>query len=197
MAKEVNDILQALSQEDLQRRKKIAEKLFKEHFDTHEHRKIFIREFAAKLRENRKSAVESGNEEQTKLNEERLIAFLMIFKFCPFTSYRQQIGDVLIEGLKYQQKDIKRYCFEYAHNRILEGFSDIGWWCKLLNKKYVSKYAWKLLRINTETIPNCAKVALTEAITFWANDELTRKKWKELDDEFGEHFDFVAEYSRR
>ena len=175
MAKEVNEILKTLSQEDLRRRKKIAGKLFKAHFSSHELRKTFIREFAATLRKNRKNAVETGNEEQTKLDEERLIAFLMIFKFCPFVSYRKQVGDVLIEGLKYQQKDIKRYCFQYAHERILEGFSDIGWWMKLLNKKYVSKYAWKLLRINAETIAICARVALKDAIIFWSKDEVTQK----------------------
>ncbi len=196
MANEVNEILMNLSKEDMQRRKKIAEKLFKTHFKSHEHRKAFIREFAATLRENRKNAVETGNEEQTKLDEERLIAFLMIFKFCPFVSYRKQVGDVLIEGLKYQQKDIKKYCFEYAQERILEGFSDIGWWMKLLNKKYVSKYAWKLLRINAESIALCARVALKDAIIFWSKDEVTQDKWHELDEEFGTHFDFVAEFSR-
>lgn len=196
MANEVNDILMTLSQEDIHRRRKIAEKLYHAHFSNHEKRKAFVREFAANLREIRKNAVETGNEEQTQLDEERRIAFLMIFKFCPFVSYRKQIGDVLIEGLKYQQKDIKKYCFQYAHEHILEGFSDIGWWMKLLNKKYVSKYAWKLLRINAETIPQCARVALSDSINFWAQDKVTQKKWQELDDEFNAHFDFVAEFSR-
>lgn len=197
MAKEINDLLKEMSEEDLQRRKAIAERLLKEHFNNHENRKVFIREFAAKLREVRKDAVETGNEEQTALDEERQIAFLMIFRFCPLDIYRKQLGDVLIEGLKYQQKDIKRYCFEYANKHISDGFTDIGWWCKLLNKKYVSKYGWKLLRLNASQIPNYARVALAEAVNYWAADETTQKKWKELDEEFGQRFDFVTEFSRR
>ena len=197
MAKEVTEILEAMTAEDLKRRREIAEKLFSEHFSSHEARKTFIREFAAELREARKNAVETGNEEQTALDEERQIAFLMIFRFCPLSIYRKQLGDVIIEGLKYQQKDIKRYCFEYAHQHISDGFIDVGWWSKLLNKKYVSKYGWKLLRLNASLIPVYAMVALTESINFWANDDLTRKKWKELDDEFGTHFDFVAEFTAK
>ena len=134
---------------------------------------------------------------KTALDEERQIAFLMIFRFCPLSIYRKQLGDVIIEGLKYQQKDIKRYCFEYAHQHISDGFIDVGWWSKLLNKKYVSKYGWKLLRLNASLIPVYARVALTESINFWAKDDLTRKKWKELDDEFGTHFDFVAEFTTK
>lgn len=197
MAKEINDLLKEMSEEDLQRRKAIAEGLLKEHFNNHENRKVFIREFAAKLREVRKDAVETGNEEQTALDEERQIAFLMIFRFCPLDIYRKQLGDVLIEGLKYQQKDIKRYCFEYANKHISDGFIDIGWWSKLLNKKYVSKYGWKLLRLNARQIPSYARVALAEAVNYWASDEITQKKWKELDEEFGQHFDFVTEFGKR
>lgn len=197
MAKEVNDILNTMSEEDLKRRKEIAEKLLSEHFSTHQAKKAFIYNFATQLRKIRKNAVETGNEEQTQLDEERLIAFLMIFKFCPLDIYRKQIGDVLIEGLKYQQKDIKRYCFEYANQHISGGFVDIGWWSKLLNKKYVSKYAWKLLRIHFGTIPPAARIVLLERIKFWADDELTQKKWKELDEEFGKRFDFVAEFSHK
>ena len=82
MAKEVTEILEAMTAEDLKRRREIAEKLFSEHFSSHEARKTFIREFAAELREARKNAVETGNEERTALDEERQIAFLMIFRFC-------------------------------------------------------------------------------------------------------------------
>ena len=163
MAKEVTEILEAMTAEDLKRRREIAEKLFSEHFSSHEARKTFIREFAAELREARKNAVETGNEERTALDEERQIAFLMIFRFCPLSIYRKQLGDVIIEGLKY----------------------------------HVSKYGWKLLRLNASLIPVYARVALTESINFWAKDDLTRKKWKELDDEFGTHFDFVAEFTAK
>ena len=62
MAKEVTEILEAMTAEDLKRRREIAEKLFSEHFSSHEARKTFIREFAAELREARKNAVETGNE---------------------------------------------------------------------------------------------------------------------------------------
>ena len=61
MAKEVTEILEAMTAEDLKRRREIAEKLFSEHFSSHEARKTFIREFAAELREARKNAVETGN----------------------------------------------------------------------------------------------------------------------------------------
>lgn len=54
MAKEVTEILEAMTAEDLKRRREIAEKLFSEHFSSHEARKTFIREFAAELREARK-----------------------------------------------------------------------------------------------------------------------------------------------
>ena len=69
MAKEVTEILEAMTAEDLKRRREIAEKLFSEHFSSHEARKTFIREFAAELREARKNAVETGNEERTALDE--------------------------------------------------------------------------------------------------------------------------------
>lgn len=197
MAKEITEILSEMSEEDLKRRKEIAEKLYNEHLSTHEKRKKFIYDFAEELRSFRKTAVETGNEEQTKLDEERLIAFLMIFKLCPLSIYRKQIGNVLIEGLKYQQKSIKHYCFEYADKHINDGFVDMGWWSKLLNKKYVSKYAWKLLRVHFDKIPTYARIVLVESIKFWAKDELTQKKWKELDEELGKHFDFVAEFSKR
>ena len=107
----------------------------------------------------------------------------------------------LLEGViqkkKKQQKDIKRYSFQKDNQHISDGFIDVGWWSKLLTKKYVSKYGWKLLRLNASLIPVYARVALTESINFWAKDDLTRKKWKELDDEFGTHFDFVAEFTAK
>ena len=88
MAKEVTEILEAMTAEDLKRRREIAEKLFSEHFSSHEARKTFIREFAAELREARKNAVETGNEERTALDEERQIAFLINIRFCPLSIYR-------------------------------------------------------------------------------------------------------------
>ena len=47
MAKEVTEILEAMTAEDLKRRREIAEKLFSEHFSSHEARKTVIREVAA------------------------------------------------------------------------------------------------------------------------------------------------------
>ena len=196
MAKEIQALLSEMSRADTQRRKKIAEKLFLEHFHDRDKAKRFIHKFSAELREKRKAAVETGREAEVVLNEEQLIAFLMILRFCSINVYRTQIGDLLIEGLKYQQKDIKYYCFEYTQKHISDGFCDMGWWSRLLNKKYVSKYGWKLLRLGAHTIPDCAKVVLSDAIKFWAQDEMTQKKWQELDEEFGSHFDFVAEFTR-
>ncbi len=195
MANEVNEILIELIKEDLQDAK-IAEKLFKTHFKSHEHRKAFIREFAATLRENRKNAVETGNEEQNQTRRGTLDCFPDDIQILPVRQLSQTSGRRPDWRTEISTKDIKKYCFEYAQERILEGFSDIGWWMKLLNKKYVSKYAWKLLRINAESIALCARVALKDAIIFWSKDEVTQKKWHELDEEFGTHFDFVAEFSR-
>ena len=192
---QVTDILSQMSAEDMERRSKIAQRLYEEHFLSHQQKKEFIRQFAAELRSARKDALAAGDDKITALNEERQIAFLMIFKFCPLETYYRQIGDVLIEGLKYQQKDIKRYCFEYADKHIGAGFVDVGWWKKLLGKKYVSKYAWKLLRTHIDQIPPYAKIVLTDDIKFWAQDETTQKKWQELDEEIGTHFDFVKEFS--
>lgn len=43
MAKEVTEILEAMTAEDLKRRREIAEKLFSEHFSSHEARKrLFV-----------------------------------------------------------------------------------------------------------------------------------------------------------
>lgn len=189
------DILSEMSQEDLKRRTEIAQRLWDEHLNTHSKKKEFIRNFAAELRNSRKDALAAEDDKLTILDEERQIAFLMIFKYCPLNIYCQQIGDVLIEGLKYQQKDIKRYCFEYANKHISAGFVDVGWWKKLLGKQYVSKYAWKLLRLHADKIPPYARAVLTDDIKFWAQDETTQKKWQELDEELGEQFDFVKEFS--
>lgn len=195
MAQEINEILSQMSAEDLERRKKIAQKLWDEHFSSHQQKKEFIRNFAAELRSARKGALAAGNDDITALNEERLVAFLLIFTKCKLDIYRDQIGDVLIEGLKYQQKDIKRYCFEYANKHIGAGFVDMGWWKKLLGKQYVSKYAWKLLRLHADKIPSYARAVLTADIIFWAQDATTQKKWQELDEELGTHYDFVKEFS--
>ncbi len=195
MAQQINEILSQMSAEDYERRKQIAQKLWENHFSSHQQKKEFIRNFAAELRSARKGALAAGNDEMTALNEERQIAFLMIFTYCPLNIYRNQIGDVLIEGLKYQQKDIKRYCFEYADKHIGAGFVDMGWWKRLLGKQYVSKYAWKLLRTHIDQIPPYAKLVLKEDIKFWAQDATTQKKWQELDDELGTHYDFVKEFS--
>lgn len=195
MAQEINDILSQMSAEDFERRKKIAQKLWDEHFSSHQQKKEFIRNFAAELRSARKGALAAGNDDITALNEERLVAFLLIFTKCKLDIYRNQIGDVLIEGLKYQQKDIKRYCFEYANKHIGAGFVDMGWWKRLLGKQYVSKYAWKLLRLNADKIPSYARAVLTDDIKFWARDETTQKKWQELDAELGSHYDFVKEFT--
>ena len=192
---QVTDILSQMSAEDMERRSKIAQRLYEEHFLSHLQKKEFIRQFAAELRSARKDALAAGDDKITALNEERQIAFLMIFKFCPLETYYRQIGDVLIEGLKYQQKDIKRYCFEYADKHIGAGFVDMGWWKRLLGKQYVSKYAWKLLRTHIDQIPIYAKAVLKDDIKFWAQDATTQKKWQELDEELGSHYDFVKEFS--
>lgn len=192
MAREITEILTQMSEADQKRRTEIAQRLYQQHFSTYEARKSFIREFAEELRLARKNALKTGNEKQTELDEERQIAFLMIFRFCPVDLHRQQIGDVLIEGLKYQQKDIKRYCYEYADKN---GFLDIGWIHRMLDKKYVSKWSWKYLRVHYNDIVPTARVILLEKIKFWAEDAVTQKKWKELDQEFGEPFDFVAKFA--
>ena len=38
-----------------------------------------------------------------------------------------------------------------------------------------------------------------DILRFWETHgiQTTRKKWKELDDEFGTHFDFVAEFTTK
>ena len=195
MAQRIQDILYQTSQKDFARRKEIAQKIWNENFSCHSKEKEFIRNFAAELRNSRKKALAANDDKLTILDEERQIALLMILKYCPLNIYCKQIGDVLIEGLKYQQKDIKHYCFEYADKHIGHGFIDMGWWKRLLGKQYVSKYAWKLLRIHSDKIPSYARSVLADDIKFWAQDKTTQNKWQELDSEFGSHYDFVKEFA--
>ncbi len=59
--------------------------------------------------------------------------------------YPIQIGDILIEVLKYPVKPVKMQGNAYLDKLLEEGVIDISFWIRLLNRKYVAKRQWQQL----------------------------------------------------
>ena len=63
----------------------------------------------------------------------------------PPTAFQIQVGDILIEVLKYPIKKIKMRGNEYLNQILGKGIIDISFWVRLLNRKYVAKRQWQQL----------------------------------------------------
>ncbi len=200
MKKEKRREIFDLDTEERKRINQIKEKLFLEIFskDNRENIKRFLEEFQREMRAKRKNALVSGKESDAFFSFDELAKFELCVQYCPYQKFPLQVGDLLIEGLKYQQKCIKNYTYEYTDKLLKSDETPnlAGFLMRMLARNYVSKYGWKLIRTNYEIISSTfPPFILKDFINNWAEDELTRKKWEELDKEFGTKFNFVEKFS--
>ena len=87
--------------------------------------------------------------------------------------------------------------FTYHFNDVLmsQGVFDFGWIIRMLNKKYVSRYGWKLLRRHRSLLAPQGRFILGAYFDQWAKNEDTQLKWERLAKEDGLPVDMREVYS--
>jgi len=166
---------------------------FLRYFPGYEATKEYLRYLAREIRAFRKNAVEEGT---TKLElPERLkrpyhLAFTRLAPTSKgYNEFRNELGDLLIEGLKIQDREVKVFSYHYIDKLFAEGFYDWGWITRMLAKKYVSRYGWALLRKHSDRLGQFGGDILGDQLDEWAKDEKTQENWARLSREDGKPAD--------
>lgn len=142
-----------------------------------------LKKLASYLRDQRKLALEKGIPEFT-LPEEVKKAIVFAFTYLDYNDYRDELGEVSIEGLKIQDKEVKKFIFDFNDKLLARGKIDMGWTSRLLSKKYVSRYGWKLLRDHASEFSACAKI-VRKFLEAWVDNPDVWKQWQRLAEEDG------------
>lgn len=106
-----------------------------------EQKKEALQKLQSVLRMKRKAYLTDRYFNAALSNSERkalACTFLLDYKYYPI-----QIGDILIEILKYPIKEIKMDGNAYLEKQLSEGYFDIPMWVKMLNRQYVAKRQWQ------------------------------------------------------
>lgn len=154
--------------------------------------KVILTELYRRIRKFRKELVVEGVTKKT-LKDELKRPFYLALSKLEYDRYRTELGALLIEGLKLQDREIKVACYHYLDNLFSEKKSvDFGWIAQMLSKRYVSRYGWALLRNHSK--PKSILVmyggdVLGDLLDEWAEDEKTREKWALLSQEDGKPAD--------
>lgn len=134
--------------------------------------KEYLRYLAAEIRAFRKDAVERG-EKKLALTEQLKTPYHIAFtRLAPtskeYNAYRNELGDLLIEGLKIQDREVKVFSYHYVDKLLTDGFVDWGWFTRMLAKNYVSRYGWALLRKHQEQLGRFGGDILGDQLDEWA-----------------------------
>jgi hypothetical protein len=157
--------------------------------------KVFLKMLQEEIRTQRKLGLERKKEKFTLPSSLREPYFLA-FKVLDFSNYRVELGALAIEGLKIQDRDVKMFTYEFLDNILANGFVDMGWVTCMLNKKYVSRYGWALLRKHSEKLSKPGGYILGDILDEWADDSDTWKKWEKLAKQDGKPVDTRKLYPR-
>lgn len=171
--------------------KKIAE--LKAMFPTEEKTRVNLRILVEDVRAQRKKAVAEGVT-RLSLPKELKEQIYMAFEL-DYNHYRDELGDLSIEGLKVQDREVKMFTYHFNDDLMSQGIFDFGWIIRMLNKKYVSRYGWKLLRRHRSLLAPQGRFILGAYFDQWAEDEDAKMKWKRLAKEDGLPVDMREVYS--
>ncbi len=181
------EIAQLRAERAEKRAKREAEQKIQEELNTlfpsEKATKVCLKKLAAYLREQRKLALETGTAE-FMLPEDVRKTIIFAFTYLDYDKYRDELGLVSIEGLKIQDKEIKKFVFDFNDKLFSKGKVDMGWISKFLNKKYVSRYGWKLLRDHASEFSVCSKIVL-KLLEAWTESPEVWKQWHRLAEEDG------------
>jgi len=164
-------------------------------FSTEEKTKKILKNLQVEIREYRKKALAEKNEE-FELPESLKRPYILAFEKLTYNHFRKELGALSIEGLKIQDREVKIFTYNFVDNLLANGFIDMGWVISMLNKKYVSRYGWALLRKHADLLANPGGYILGDVLDEWADDPDTWMKWERLAKEDGLPVDTRELYPR-
>jgi len=171
-----------------------------QYFSNFEDAKEYLRYLAGEIRAFRKSAVEKGITKLSLPEQLKTPYHLAFTRLAPthkeYNEYRNELGDLLIEGLKIQDRELKVFSFNYVDKLFEEGFVDWGWITRMLAKKYVSRYGWALLRKHQDVLCRFGGDILGDQLDEWAEDPKTWANWRRLSSEDGKPADMREIFPR-
>jgi len=137
--------------------------------------KEYLRYLAAEIRAFRKSAVEKGKKKLTLIEQLKEPYHLAFTRLAPtykeYNEYRNELGDLLIEGLKIQDREVKVFTYDYVDKLLTDGFVDWGWFTRMLAKNYVSRYGWALIRKHSDLLGRFGGDILGPQLDEWATGD--------------------------
>ena len=172
-----------------------AVKAMEEYFPNFNRTREFLRILQEEIRSQRKLGLER-KKDKFNLPVHLREPYFLAFNVLDYNSCRVELGALAIEGLKIQDREVKMFTYEFLDNMLTEGFVDMGWILSMLNKKYVSRYGWALLRKHSEMLSNPGGNIIGDILDEWADDADTWKKWEALAKEDGKPVDTRILYPR-
>ena len=171
------------------------------YLQVYDNTKEFLRYLSGEIRAFRKKAVEEGKN-KVELPEQLKKPYHLAFtRLAPtskeYNEFRNELGDLLIEGLKIQDREVKVFSYHYIDKLFEEGFYDWGWITRMLAKKYVSRYGWALLRNHSDLLCRFGGDILGDLLDEWAKDKKTQENWERLSREDGKPADMRELLPRR
>jgi len=139
-------------------------------------------------------------QEQGRLPENLKRPFFLAFERLKYDTYRPELGDLLIEGLKLQDREVKVFSYRYVDTLFTANGVDFGWLSRMLAKRYVSRYGWQLIRKHATPGSHLVLFGgeiLKEPLEMWAKDAKTQKDWARLSREDGKPADMREILPRR
>jgi hypothetical protein len=196
--------------------KKTPNEEFLGYFPEYEDNKTALRKLAEDIRNFRKNKLKEGID-HVSLPLGLKEPFYLALDRLDYDTYRPEIGVLLIEGLKIQDREIKIASFHYLDNLFTKvGQADLGLLSQMLAKRYVSRYGWQLIRKHAVTgshLYNYGGYFLGDLLEDWANGTVLKEEsekhknselkektwtdWKRLSQEDGKPADMREILPRR
>lgn len=183
------------AEKEQEKMKKALLEEVKSMFTTEDKTKKILKNLQEEIRNRRKQALAQKIDE-FELPESLKKTYLLAFNTLQYSEFRIELGALSIEGLKIQDREIKTFTYNFVDNLLANGFVDMGWVMSMLNKKYVSRYGWALLRKHAELLANPGGYILGDILDEWADDPDTWSKWERLAKEDGLPVDTRELYPR-
>ena len=172
--------------------KKTPNEEFLGYFPEYEDNKTALRKLADDIRSFRKNKLKEGID-HVSLPLGLKEPFYLALDRLDYDTYRPEIGTLLIEGLKIQDREIKIASYHYLDELFSKiGQVDFGWLSQMLAKRYVSRYGWQLMRNHAKPDSFLLKFGgaiLGDLLDEWSKDEKTQKDWARLSQEDGKPVD--------
>jgi hypothetical protein len=180
--------------------KKTPNQEFLAYFPDYEDNKTALRKLADDIRLFRKNKLKEGVD-HVDLPQGLKAPFYLALDRLDYDTYRPEIGTLLIEGLKIQDREIKIASYHYLDNLFTKiGQVDFGWISQMLARRYVSRYGWMLMRKHAKSGSHLllfGGAILGDLLDEWAKDSKTQKDWERLSQEDGKPADMREVLPRR